>query len=152
MGEVSDPRLASLSARSLPGTLLWAGHQSRVIELFIPSLLRAETVLRTEKDLMVVLGTVMIAALLSENMWIELSLVILQKNLQMEEMAWRSAWNMVVILPSEIDSSRSRSDPLKIAKPAPDNLFFWPICQRNQYRSLQRGYLTPSLGHWIYPL
>ena len=66
-------------------------HQSRVIELFIPSLLRAETVLRTEKDLMVVLGTVMIAALLSENMWIELSLVILQKNLQMEEMAWRSA-------------------------------------------------------------
>ena len=40
---------------------------------------------------MVVLGTVMIAALLSENMWIELSLVILQKNLQMEEMAWRSA-------------------------------------------------------------
>ena len=54
MGRVSDPRLARVSAASLPWTPEWAGHQWRDVEVREPNVLRAATVSATVEERMIV--------------------------------------------------------------------------------------------------
>ena len=54
MGGESDPRLARVSAVSLPWIPEWAGHQWRDVEVSVPSWLRAATVSETVEERMIV--------------------------------------------------------------------------------------------------
>ena len=53
MGRESDPRLARVSAVSLPWIPEWAGHQWRDVEEREPTMLRAATVSETVGERMV---------------------------------------------------------------------------------------------------